>query len=168
MDKHSSLTTRPVGRPCKGKKKRVRASFTLSPEAVSWLSACAHGLRVSKSEAIESALQYYQKLCGEEGSPLKGLCAKYPAIFWDINPADVDDKKHSAYVIERILEHGSLASVRDLLLLFPAQRIANVVKNSRRISRKTALFWTAHLGIKEGVRCLSKEFLNPLSRPWEN
>lgn len=158
---------RPVGRPRQGSAKRIRASFTLAPENFAWLKSHADTVKQSSSQALEAALVHYQRICGQTASPLQSLCARYPNIFWDIDPNDINQNKHADFAIERVLEFGSLASVKDLLLIFTRGQIAEVVKHSRRISRKTARFWMLSLGITGKIRCLEKEFQNQLSKPWQ-
>jgi hypothetical protein len=91
--------------------------------------------------------------------------AKYPDLFWDVDPDSIG-AEHETFVIERILEHGTLESIKDLHKQFPRKTIENVVKTSRRISRRTGLYWQTYYNIKEPLTCLNKASLNPLSEPW--
>ena len=157
---------RSVGRPLKGKQKRVRVSFTLSANELAWLKSRARASRQSSSQTLDAALAHFRQVCGLEGSPLRKLVLRYPSIFWDIEADAVDQDKHVDFVIERVLELGSLASVKDLMLVFSSDRIVEVIRRSRRISRKTARFWAIRLGIEGGIRCLEEELPSQLSKPW--
>ena len=95
------------------------------------------------------------------------LVNKYPSVYWDVSAEGICEKKHISFLIERMLEHGTLAGIHDLFTVFSRSQIEKVVTHSRRISRKTALFWKNYLGIKETIRCLEKEYQNPLSKLWE-
>lgn len=81
-------------------------------------------------------------------------------IFWDIDVEKLDTKKHSRYVIERILEYGNLDQVRFMFKTYSKEKIIKVVKTSRQFSKKTANFWAFYYNIpKDEVRCLSGSFL---------
>jgi hypothetical protein len=81
--------------------------------------------------------------------------------FWDHKPDDVDPSEHSAYIIERLLEHGNDEAVRWVIQTYPRNKVAEVVLNSKRISRKTGNFWADYFNLrKEEVFCLSKQSAN--------
>ena len=81
-------------------------------------------------------------------------------FFWDVAPGRIDLAVHSEYVIARLLEHGDLAAIRWLLMVFRRQDIARVVKQSRQLSRKTANFWRLRLAIaKSEVYALNRSYL---------
>jgi hypothetical protein len=92
---------------------------------------------------------------------------KYPALFWDVDPSHVESERHASFVIERTLERGGAQAIRDLFQLYGEARIVAVLCSSRRVTRKTALFWKAYLNITLPIRCLQQESRNPLSRLWE-
>ena len=95
------------------------------------------------------------------------IAKKYPSLFWDVCVADVDDTQFREFVIERVLEHGSLESVHDLLSLYSREEIVDVVRSSRRISRRTAYFWQVYFSIEGPIRCIQRESQNKLSLLWE-
>ena len=76
---------RSPGRPLKGNAKRVRVSFTLSPQWENWLKAKSRVWRVSKSEALDRILNQAGKLdellprkrLPVPQSALSTLCEKY-------------------------------------------------------------------------------------------
>jgi hypothetical protein len=79
--------------------------------------------------------------------------------FWEVDPANLDVSEHSGYVIERLLEYGDLFSVRWMERRFSREEIAEVLKTSQSLSRKSANFWLNVLGVPSGeVRCMSKPF----------
>ncbi len=92
---------------------------------------------------------------------------KYPSLFWDVDPAQLESERHATFVIERTLERGGTQAIRELFQLYGKARIVDVICLSRRITRKTALFWQSYLDIREPIRCLQSESRNPLSRLWE-
>ena len=81
-------------------------------------------------------------------------------FFWDVAPIQIDLREHSEYVIARLLEHGDLAAVRWLLMVYTKKEIAKVVRQSRQLSRKTANFWRLRLAIaKSEVYALNRSYL---------
>jgi len=92
---------------------------------------------------------------------------RYPSLFWDVDPTQLENDRHATFIIERTLERGGVEAIRDLFQLYGTARIVAVICSSRRISRKTALFWKSYLNITSPIRCLQSESRNPLSQLWE-
>ena len=81
-------------------------------------------------------------------------------FFWDVIPAQIDLGEHSEYVIARLLEHGDLVAIQWLLRTYTRKEIAEVVKQSRQLSRKSANFWRLQLAIpKSEVYALNRLYL---------
>ena len=95
------------------------------------------------------------------------LARDFPQLFWDLDPLSLDEERHAEFVIERVLEEGTLDAVRVLWRRFGPERIVGVVCRSRRISRRTARFWQAYLDIREPIACLQTPSPRPLSAHWE-
>lgn len=62
-------------------------------------------------------------------------------LFWDTDAAKIDIKKNSRYIVERILELGNMNALSWLERLYPARKIIEVLKTSRKISKKSKNFW---------------------------
>jgi hypothetical protein len=87
--------------------------------------------------------------------------------FWDINPADLDVMQYSRYVIERLLEYGDIPELRWLFKNFSREAIIDVLKSSRRFSRRRASSWASYFGIpSKEVKCLNKDYLNQHDSTW--
>ncbi len=95
------------------------------------------------------------------------FAVKYASLFWDVDAAQLESERHATFIIERTLERGGVQAIRELFQLYGKARIVAVICSSRRISRKTALFWQSYLDITEPIRCLQVESRNPLSQLWE-
>lgn len=76
-------------------------------------------------------------------------------LFWDhpFSPEDVD--KHTVWVVERVLEFGSLSDIALLREYMGKQRFLEVIASTQRLSPKTATFWNNMLHI-EGISCTKK------------
>ncbi|MDH4272267.1 MAG: hypothetical protein OEW18_09860 [Candidatus Aminicenantes bacterium] len=64
------------------------------------------------------------------------------ALFWDTDPARLDLQENKEYIIERTLELGDDKAVRWLFSIYPRSDIEKVLATSRRISRKSANYWS--------------------------
>ena len=89
-------------------------------------------------------------------------------LFWDCRPESVDTRAQAPFVLERILEYGSLAAVRWALGTYGTERVTEFLRHRgvRTLSRKTLSFWTLLLGL-EGEECFERSSLNR-SRPFWN
>lgn len=76
--------------------------------------------------------------------------------FWDTDFATLQFPLHESYCIERILEYGDDEAIGWLCRTFSRQRLAQVVRQSRALSPKTANFWGLILSIpRDQMRCFS-------------
>lgn len=63
------------------------------------------------------------------------------SLFWDINPATLDEKRHSRYIIERVLDFGTDEEVRWMYMTYPRELIRDVVDRSRVLRPETRPLW---------------------------
>lgn len=63
-------------------------------------------------------------------------------LFWDIDPDRLDLQENKDFIIERVLELGDDAAVKWLFSTYPRSDILNVIAKSRRLSRKSARYWS--------------------------
>lgn len=71
----------------------------------------------------------------------KGVPERYYYLFWDTDPAKIDLKKHSRYIIERVLEMGGLDALGWVQRAYPTRLIIETLEISRKISSKSRNFW---------------------------
>jgi hypothetical protein len=90
------------------------------------------------------------------------FAVKYASLFWDVDPAQLENERHATFIIEQTLERGGMQAIHDLFSLYGKARIVAEFCSSRRITQKTALFWKSYLDITESIRCLQSESRNPL------
>ena len=64
------------------------------------------------------------------------------SLFWDANPKDIDLKKHSHYIIERVLDLGRDSEVRWLWKTYKKPLLRKVVAQSRSLRPRTKTLWT--------------------------
>lgn len=64
------------------------------------------------------------------------------ALFWDVNPKNIDPKKHDQYIIERILDLGNDREVRWLWNFYSRSLLKKIVAKSRCLRARTKNLWT--------------------------
>jgi len=62
-------------------------------------------------------------------------------LFWDARIEDIHLRRNARYIIERMLDMGSLDGVIWLQRIYPAQKIMEVLATSRNLSEKSKNFW---------------------------
>ncbi len=89
-------------------------------------------------------------------------------LFWDTRPGAVDTETHAFFVLERILEYGSLAAVRWAVQVYGTERIKTFLRQrgARVLSAKTLSFWTMLLSL-EDEECFQRSSRSR-SRPFWN
>lgn len=81
-------------------------------------------------------------------------------FFWDIDPDSLEPDSDYFIIIERLLNYADDITLKWLLNYYDNEKIKYVVKNSRRLTPKTANFWQKHLNLrKEEVKCIKKSYL---------
>ena len=88
-------------------------------------------------------------------------------LFWDYPPGAIDTDTHASFVLERVLEYGSLKAARWTLATYGADRLAEFLRRrgARVLSRKTLSFWTVLLGL-EGEECFATSSLSRSRPSW--
>lgn len=77
--------------------------------------------------------------------------------FWDVKFDEIDPSKNARYVIERLLEYGDFPELRWLFQNFSQEKIVEVLKMTRRLSRRRASAWANFFDVPcEEVKCLNK------------
>lgn len=69
----------------------------------------------------------------------------FQSIFWDTRLKNIDPKKHSRYVVERVLQWGRPEHVRWMLNHYSKRMILQVIKTGRELSDKNRNFWYVYL-----------------------
>ena len=64
------------------------------------------------------------------------------SLFWDADPRTLDPKKHSRYIIERILDFGDDREVKWMDRSYSKQSIKNAVEKSRVLHDKSRSLWS--------------------------
>lgn len=64
------------------------------------------------------------------------------SLFWDIDPKNLNIKKHAVYIIERIMDFGRDKEVQWLWQTYSRPQLKKVVNVSRVLRPQTKALWT--------------------------
>ncbi len=73
--------------------------------------------------------------------------------FWDVSPDTVDLKKHSNFVISRLLNEGNHEALIWLFQIYDEQTIELTVRTTRDLTAKTARCWQNYFNLKDNELC---------------
>jgi len=80
-------------------------------------------------------------------------------LFWDVHLTNQVMDQHPVWVVERVIDYGTLEDVRSLLTLFGRDAFLRYVAHAARVSPRTKAFWD-HISRKEGLPCTRKSSRN--------
>lgn len=76
---------------------------------------------------------------------IERLPEDFRIYFWDCDFDSLTFKKYKIFISERILNFGTLDSVKWLFANINKTSILDILKNSRRLNKKTKNFWKIYL-----------------------
>ena len=77
-----------------------------------------------------------------------------PNLFWDADPKDLDLIKHKKYVVQRVLERGTLDDIRHVFATYGFDDVVAISKRLRSLEPKAFSFIVNLSGEpKEAFRC---------------
>ena len=85
-------------------------------------------------------------------------------LFWDTPLTERVMEQHPVWVVERVLDYGTLEDLRTLLTVFGRNTFLGHVARAARVSPRTRAFWD-HMLKKEGLPCMKKYSRNT---PWNS
>jgi hypothetical protein len=68
-------------------------------------------------------------------------------LFWDADKSGIDVKKHSRYIICRVLDYGDSPEVCWLLDTYGEEAVRRVVASNPPLHPKTANYWRKRFGL---------------------
>ena len=75
-------------------------------------------------------------------------------LFWDVDPATIDDHAHCRYVIQRVLERGSLEDIRATVAHYTLRFMISEAQQIRSLDPVTLAFAACLGNVKEETfRC---------------
>lgn len=89
--------------------------------------------------------------------------------FWDVKPENIDLKKNSSYITERLLELGDFEEINWLLKIYGKEFLRQVVEKSRNLSLKSVNFYSIYFGINpKNIVCLQEDYRSKHKRIWNH
>jgi hypothetical protein len=86
-------------------------------------------------------------------------------LLWDTPIENISIEKNKQYIIERVLEYGSLSDDKWLKEVYSIDEIIEIIKKSRKISLKTANFYSIIFNIPQNqIECFKKPFTQKQNR----
>jgi len=75
-------------------------------------------------------------------------------FFWDVDISELDITKNRNYIIARLLSLGDQYTLKWVLETYKQDVILDVVKHSRGLLLKNAMFWKSYFNLNESeMRC---------------
>ena len=88
-----------------------------------------------------------------------------PNLFWDADPADLDFSKHMKYVVQRVLERGTLDDMRHMFSMYGFDNVVATSKTLRSLDPVSFSFIVNLSGQpKESFRCYTQK--QSSQAPW--
>lgn len=83
------------------------------------------------------------------------------SIAWDVSIDSIDLKKHSYWLISRIIVFGLPEHIKWMWKNYNEDEIKQTVMQSKTLDVKSANFWAVHYNIdKSKIACLNKPLMN--------
>lgn len=97
----------------------------------------------------------------------KRLPKKFWPYFWDNDPVKIGFEKKSSYIIERLLDKGSLEAIRWVRRNYDTETIKEALVKRRDFRPAVANFWRLFLKIpKDQVLCLQTPYQKVRKMHW--
>jgi hypothetical protein len=82
-------------------------------------------------------------------------------LFWDVDPYTVDAEKHAAFIVDRVLQMGTLEEFKSIKNYYGKKRIASIAKNLRYMDNRVLHFCSAYFNVPlNQFRCYKLKQLN--------
>jgi hypothetical protein len=79
-----------------------------------------------------------------------------PSRFWDVDYNNIDWRRDSFFVIERILQRGNLADFLAIEEFYPVLAITDVVKKSRQLDPRMRAYCMLRYDLKTSDLCIKE------------
>jgi len=88
---------------------------------------------------------------------------KNDKLFWDSDIHTLNPTLHKQSIIERVLERGTWAEIKELIAFYGRPAIIEAAKEARYFSDKTTHFISGYFSISiDKMRCYNEKQLNPV------
>jgi hypothetical protein len=82
-------------------------------------------------------------------------------LFWDVDPYSVDEEKHDAFIVERVLQMGTLEEFKSIVSHYGKSKICEIATQLRYMDDIVLEFCVTYFDTpKEKFRCYTQRQLN--------
>jgi hypothetical protein len=81
-------------------------------------------------------------------SEINAVPERFRSLFWDTRLENINVRRNAAYIIERVLDMGSLDALEWVQRIYPVHKIIDVLTSSRALAEKSRNFWSLWFGLK--------------------
>ncbi len=82
-------------------------------------------------------------------------------LFWDTDYDKIDWEKNAPYVVDRVLQRGTLEEFKAILTFYGRERMREIIKNLRYMDKRPMHFASVYFDIPlEEMRCYKLKQLN--------
>jgi len=91
----------------------------------------------------------------------KGILGLSKALFWDVDPQNIDPQNHVAYIIERIITLGTMEDFVVIKNYYGKSKIKRIVKDLRYLNDKDLNFCSIYFNVPiNEFRCYHAKQMN--------
>lgn len=84
-----------------------------------------------------------------------------PALFWDVDPLTIDSHKHISFIVERVLNMGTLDDFKLMLRFYGKAKIIKIIKQLRYMDQRLLHFCLAYFNLQiSELRCYTQKQSN--------
>ncbi len=97
----------------------------------------------------------------DTASPHEFIAQLSPTLFWDVDIATINPKKHAPYIVERVLTRGTWDEFKQLIAYYGKEQVALYATQLRYLDRIVLAFCVTYFNIaQENFRCYTQKQLN--------
>lgn len=83
-----------------------------------------------------------------------------PVLFWDVDYNSIDFNKHAPFIIQRVLELGTLDDFFEVRDFYGKPKMKQIIRKLRCLDERTLSFCSIYFNIKpEEFRCYTQKQL---------
>ena len=97
----------------------------------------------------------------ETASPHEFIAQLSPTLFWDVDIATINPKKHAPYIVERVLTRGTWDEFKQLIAYYGKIKVKHIAQKLRYLDDRTMYFCSAYFNPPiNQFRCYTQKQLN--------
>lgn len=82
---------------------------------------------------------------------------KNQSLFWDVNLAELDEKKHQNFIMQRILEKGNEEDLSWALTVYGGNSLKEIfLKKNDKLDLKSRNFWSFYFNVDK-EKCIRNQ-----------